>query len=59
MKFNAQYLPGKKPSNSALQFVLTPETAEEKALIGAAYMLGIESIDLEEDGILSLNFSGE
>jgi hypothetical protein len=33
-----------------------PETTEEKALLGAAYMLDITDIELEDDGSLNLNF---
>jgi hypothetical protein len=59
MKVTTQYLAAaKKNTDGSVQILLAPENETEKSLLGAAYIIGNPSIELEDDGSLSLTLAG-
>lgn len=57
MKFLAQYVTGDgKKARPEMQFVLTPETSEERALIGICELTSSLSSEINEEGSLIIGF---
>lgn len=62
MKFTANYTKeqtAKPQFPPRLQFILKPETVEEKALLGAADMMSYINSELQEDGNYIVFFTNE
>jgi hypothetical protein len=57
VKFSTQYLVAQKRGSDSLQFILTPETALEKSMLGAAQMLApVAETNIEDDGSMTFTF---
>jgi hypothetical protein len=59
MKFEPIFTRETEDTCNELQFVLTPETPEEKALVGAAHILNSVNAVLNNDGQMVVSFYNE